>query len=136
MLDILSMLAVAGFAIGLLIAARRLEPHWVSKDQQRFICQARVVDDHGVAAGGWNEYRFSFTSDGMIRGRRRSMWGLHLPGIWRVVRQIPDPPARRQIFVMVPDSVDGQHLWVKLPTRSALLPKMIALTESATKPQP
>jgi hypothetical protein len=125
MLDILSMLAVAGVAIGLMMAARRLEPHWVSKDQRRFICRARVIDDRGVAIGGWSEYRFAFTDDGLIEGRKRSMWGAGLPGIWRVARQLPDPPARREIFLLVPDTVDGQHLWLKLPAKSVLVPTMI-----------
>jgi hypothetical protein len=130
MLDILSMLAVAGVAIGLMVATRRLEPHWVSKDQQRFICRARVVDDHGVSAGGWNEYRFGFTDNGLIQGRKRSMWGSNLPGNWRVASQLPDPPARRQIFVLVPDTVNGQQLSLKLPAKSVLVPKMMELAAS------
>jgi hypothetical protein len=130
MLDILSILVVGGIAIGLMIAARRLEPHWVSKDQRRFICRARVVDDHGVSIGRWNEYRFGFTDDGLIKGRKRSMWGAPLPGIWRVARQLPDPPARREIFALVPDTVNGQHLSLKLPAKSVLVPKMIALSKA------
>jgi hypothetical protein len=129
MLDILSVLAVAGIAIGMMIAARRLEPHWVSKDQRRFICRARAVDDHGTAIGGWSEYRFGITDDGLISGRKRSMWGAPLPGLWRVDSSLPDPPARRQIFVLVPDTVNGQRLWLKLPARSVLVPKMMELAE-------
>jgi hypothetical protein len=126
------MLAVAAIAIGLMMAARRLEPHWVSKDLQRFICRARVADDHGVAIGGWHEYRFGFGDDGLIEGRKRSMFGASLPGIWKVARHMPDPPARREIFLLVPDTVNGEHLSLKLPANSKLVPRMIELAESST----
>ncbi len=119
------MLVVAAVAIGLMMAARRLEPHWVSKDLQRFICRARVVDDHGVAIGGWNEYRFGFVEDALIEGRKRSMFGPGLPSVWRIASQLPDPPARREIFLLVPETVDGTYLSLKLPAKSKLVPKML-----------
>jgi hypothetical protein len=129
MLDILSMLAVAGLAIGLMMAARRLEPHWVSKDLQRFICRARIVDDHGVAIGGWNEYRFGFVGETLIEGRKRSMLGPGLPSVWKIARQLPDPPVRREIFLLTPETVDGTYLSIKVPSNSKLVPKMRAAIE-------
>jgi len=126
-LDILSMLVVAGIAIGLMMATRRLEPHWVSKDLQRFICRARVVDDHGVATGGWHEYRFGFNHEGLIEGRKRSMLGSSLPGIWKVAGHLPNPPARREVFLLAPDTVHGDYLSVKLPANSKLVSRMIEL---------
>jgi hypothetical protein len=134
MLDILSMLAVAGLAIGLMMAARRLEPHWVSKDLQRFICRARVVDERGVAIGGWNEYRFGFVDDGLIEGRKRSMLGPGLPSVWKIAGQLPEPPARREIFLLAPETANGTHLTIKLPASSKLLPRMRAAAEAAQPP--
>jgi hypothetical protein len=133
MLDIVSMLAVAALAIGLMMAARRLEPHWVSKDLQRFICRARIVDDHGIAIGGWHEYRFGFVDDGLIEGRKRSLFGPGLPSVWKIDRLLPDPPARREIFLLIPETVDGTYLSLKLPANSRLLPKMYAAIEGASE---
>jgi hypothetical protein len=45
--------------------------------------------------------------------------------VWRIASQLPDPPARREIFLLVPETVDGTYLSLKLPAKSKLVPKML-----------
>jgi hypothetical protein len=132
MLDILSMLAVAGVAIGLMMAARRLEPHWVSKDQRRFICRARVIDDRGVAIGGGVNTGSRLPTTASLKGASVPC-GVRVPGVWKSLANYPDPPARREIFLLTPETVNGTYLSLKLPASSKLVPKMRAAIEGASE---
>lgn len=125
------MLGLMAVAIGLMMAARRLEPHWVSKDRQRFICRAREVDDRGVATGGWHEYRFGFTDEDRVEGRRKGLLGSGSTGVWRVAQRLDDAPTRHEVFLLESDTLDRPHLSIRLPQRSPLVAEMTRITDQS-----
>ena len=47
---LLTVLAVA-VCIGMLVVAHRIEPHWVAKDQRRFLTTSEEVDPLGTVIG-------------------------------------------------------------------------------------
>jgi hypothetical protein len=60
---VVAFLGVCGVLIWL---SRRVEPHWVSKDGQRFTCRvADLSPQRGGHAGSWNEARVAVNGDAL-----------------------------------------------------------------------
>lgn len=122
-------LAVIAALIALLVAAVRMEPHWVSRDGRRFICKAQTVDDHGRTTSRWVEYRFRITDDGEVEGRRRSVVGGRSLGVWEVRYRASDPPKRKAVFLLYPRREAGSLLALRLPARSRAVAVLDELAE-------
>ena len=116
--DLLTLIGVVVIGGALIWVAFRMEPHWVSKDGQRFICRAQLIDDHGNTQGRWHEYRFRITEDGEIAASRRSFVGRAGTGIWRVAARSPDPPRRKAVFLLRPVHDAGSMMAVRMPASS------------------
>lgn len=107
-------------AIGSVIVwlAFRLEPHWVSRDGQRFICRAQLIDEHGNVHGRWHEYRFWITDDGLVAGARRSMFSRSGGPGWKLVARSDAAPPRKAIFLLQDPEVPGNMLAIRMPRSS------------------
>ena len=57
---VLAILVVGG-CIGLIWLAQRIEPHWVSKDGQRFTCRVAELRPQRGEVGQWSEARVAST---------------------------------------------------------------------------
>ena len=115
LLGFLATIAVGGAVIWL---ALRIEPHWVSKDGQRFICRAQLIDDRGNTHGRWNEYRFRITPEGLVAGGRRSLLSRSTGGGWRVVARSDAAPRGKAVFLLQ-DPVDTHNmLALRMPANS------------------
>jgi hypothetical protein len=63
-----SALLVVAFLAGcgvLIWLSRRVEPHWVSKDGQRFTCRVADLSPQRGHAGSWNEARVAVNGDAL-----------------------------------------------------------------------
>lgn len=124
--DVLGMLAVAGVCAGMLFIANRIEPHWVSKDQRRFLTVAQELDHHGRPLGRKHEVRVTLEpDDDALLVRKRS---LVRPGagIWHVHGKSPKPPKGREIYMLSKDPSDGDvgQMAMRVPTRSKMIPRL------------
>jgi len=129
-LDLVVTLVVIAVLIGMLVAAMRMEPHWVSRDGRRFISKAQLVDDHGRTTSRWIEYRFRITEDGEVEARRRSILGGRNRGVWEVRYRATDAPRRKAVFLLYPRREAGSLLAVRLPARSRAVPILDELAEN------
>ncbi len=126
-LNLLSSLAFLAVLGGLLIAVRRLDPHWASRDGLRFIATGEQVDAHGLPEGPRGEYRFSIELDGTVGALRRVMIGYRPKTRWRVEARSDDPPPRREIFVLRSLERPGVVMAVRLPATSRAVDTLSAL---------
>jgi hypothetical protein len=104
--------------VGLWYVAYRMDPHWVSKDGERFISNAQLMDHHGNTLGGWREYRFEVLSDGRIAARRRSRWVPRDSRTWRVQARSPDPSPKKALFLFADEAGTGDLIAVRMPASS------------------
>lgn len=130
-LNFVSAMVFLGVLIGLLLALRRLEPHWVSRDGLRFIASAEQVDAYGLVEGRRSEHRFSIELDGTVWAMRRAMIGYRPRTCWRVEGRSDSPPPRREIFLLRSLDDRATLLAVRLPAKSRAVQTLAALLASA-----
>ena len=130
--DIALTLGALAVCIGMLVAAYRMEPHWVSKDGERFIARIQVLGPHDTPDGPWREMRLHVDGNSLVagsRGIRSSRFGGH----YSVVAKSDAPPAKKQIYV-----ISGpQRALLRLPANSRAVPtldRMLAARISRSNP--
>lgn len=140
----LSVLLVVGGLVGMAWLAYRIEPHWVSKDGERFICNGQRLSAQFVPEGRWRETRGAVMPDGAVlishrRDRRpqrlgaRALAGRQRSGVtqqppsrtggtfWTVTGRAPTSPRRSlTTFVLRRRDDNGQlvHLVLRIPIKS------------------
>lgn len=121
---------VLWFAVALALCAAlawigfKIEPHWVSKDGQRFLCHGQRLTLKGDPLGRWRETRVVINDGGRVqvdqkRFMRRSST------FWKVAAEAPDPPKGKAVFLL--EGFDAQAtpilLALRLPVDSRALPQ-------------
>ena len=140
--DVLWAVGFAALLGGMYYLAYKVEPHWVSKDGERFICMGQVMDHHGNPRSGWREYRVEVRWDGSVATRRRSRWVRSDARTWRMRARSDDPPKRKAIYLLAaerpeqdvraqrrPSPFDDDLLAIRLPESSraiAVLDDLVA----------
>lgn len=124
MTDLLWIVGFAAVLGGMYFAAFRFDPHWVSKDGRRFICQAQLVDHHGNTLHTWREYRFEVIDQKRIFARRRSRWTRRNEGVWRVAAKSDNPPKNREVYLLVSAESGGNtdQMAIRVPASSRAVP--------------
>ncbi len=109
---------------GLYWLSTRIEPHWVSKDGRRFMCNVQPITVQGAAEGRPRETRVIVRPDGLLQLDRRRAMRRRITEVWTVAGKSPDPPARRTIYVLNARGDDGSagQLAVWLPSASRAVP--------------
>ncbi len=97
----------------------RMEPHWISKDGQRFMCGAQEFF-HGQLGGHPRETQVAFLADDSLHITQKRMLRRQR-SVWQLVGKAADPPKGLQIYV-AQQSVDGvktaSMLALRIPTKS------------------
>ena len=125
-LDVLGLIAVVAVCGGMLYVANRIEPHWVAKDQRRFLTVAHDIDQFGLQAGRKHEVRVHVDPDNdalLIRGR-----SLVRPssGVWMVHAKAPEPPKGRAVYILkkVSGTSVADTMALRLPENSKMVPRL------------
>lgn len=124
--DIVGLLAVAGVCAGMLYIAARIEPHWVAKDQRRFLTVAQEISQDHLPLGRKHEVRvYLEPGEDALLIRRRSMVRPG-SGIWHVHAKSPTPPKGREVYFLRQDAStgDGGQMALRLPARSSMIPRL------------
>ncbi len=145
LIDIVGFVATLAVCGGMLYIANRIEPHWVAKDQRRFLTTAHELDQYGLPMGRRLEVRVHVDpDDDSLLIRRRSMVRSG-SGIWLVHAKSPKPPKGREVFILKNvsgnlGSTDASRLALRFPTKSRMLPRMeellVATGEGAARRTP
>ena len=120
---------VVGIAlcVGLAWFGLRIEPHHVSKDGQRFICQSQNLDDLGNPAGRGRETKVQITLDQTLElTQKRFFRRTH--SFWEVVAESPQPPRGRAIFLLRGRDDHSELLTLRLPAKSRAVEELRTLT--------
>lgn len=109
MADWLWFTLTAALMAGMLVVAFRIEPHWSSKDGQRFICRAQPItigrDLSGGAGTGsrWREVRGEVGDGGIVKLRTRGLIsGRKITGDWRIHARGTSDRRKRVVFLLRP----------------------------------
>jgi hypothetical protein len=113
--------------------AYRIEPHWVSRDGQRFLCMGQQLSDRHTTVGRWNEVRVAALPDGALLVDQRRRLGRSKPSarVWNVVSRLPDAPRKNLVaYLLRGRNEDGVavEMLLRLPAKS----KAIAVLDSVS----
>ncbi len=101
-MDVVSAIAFLGVCGGLFWLLSRHETHWVSKDGYRMIARVQSLGPGDQPEGTWKDVRVLVDGEHLIvssRGPRA--WKLR--GRYKALAKSPDPPARREIYILQGD---------------------------------
>ena len=111
-------LAIAGCLL-LAWLGFRIEPHWVSKDGRRFMCNAQRLTAGGDAQSRWRETRVIVSNATQVRVDEKHFLR-RTSTFWKVVSRSESPPRGREVFLL--SGFDGGGapalLALRLPKKS------------------
>ena len=130
--DIVWFLLFAAFMGGLAFLAYRMEPHYSSKDGQRFLCNGQEIID-GQPIGRKRETRVLVMPDGVLNiSQKRRLRRTNER--WALVGKSPEPPKGKQIYLLQQFS-DGKWLHdqmaLHIPNKSRVVPVLDGLLDRA-----
>jgi hypothetical protein len=130
-------LGTVAVCAGLLYIAHRIEPHWVAKDDSRFLTTAQMIDRSGAPVGRVREVRVLLLNDGTLMVSRRSVWRTR-SGIWRIQAKAPTPPRGRVLYLLrpVPEEPLDDLLTLRLPANSRIVPTLDRLVPPSSPRDP
>ena len=128
------MLSIIGVLIvfaGIYYAGHRLEPHWVSKDGRRLLCNVQTIAGPDGIAGRAKETRITVLSDGSLQLDRRRGVRHGMSQVCTLTGKAPDPPRRRAVYLLDTRLIDGTPVQyaVRLPSTSRAVPVLDAILE-------
>ena len=131
MLSWLLLIAFLGGCVLLLWLARRIEPHWVSKDGQQFTCRvAELYPDRGEA-GPWSEARVAINGDDALTVAVKPKL-LRLPGHRspiRVLRVAGRADSDRKGLVVYMLTGPEAQMALRIPKRSRAIATLDELAD-------
>lgn len=129
--DIVGLVAIIAVCGGMFYLANRIEPHWVSRDRNRFLTTAQEIDQFGVP-GRKREVRVYLDDDSEALVVTRKSFMRPNSSVWTIQSKSSKPPRGRVVFNLkcVSGATDVSSMALRLPTRSKILPKLEELLES------
>ena len=128
-MDVVWVLLAAAVCAGLFSLAYRIEPHWVSKDGQRFMCTVQSLGKHDVPESRIHEARGRLNEDGTIRlDQKQTM--RRTSSMWQIVGRAPLQPKGKVVFtireIRSPGAADGaaRRITLRLPAKSTLIAEL------------
>lgn len=106
--------------VGLLLVARRIEPHWSNKAGDRFTCRVQVIDHKGRAEGRWRDARATVVDD-RVSITKKVLPGPGMDGVPReVIGRSASSPWGVVVFVL-----DGEpYVAVRVPKSSPAVARL------------
>ena len=101
----------------------KMEPHWVSKDGTRFLCNAQEIEK-GEPVGRLRETRITVMPDGLLIVARKRLVRRSYSR-WQLVGKAPTPPKKLAVY-LAQLREDGQAvpsmLSMRVPSKSRCVP--------------
>ena len=136
-MDFVWVILAAAACAGLLYLSYRIEPHFVSKDGQRFMATVQTLGQHDVPDSRIREVRGRFLDDGLIRfDQKQSV--RRTSTNWRVVERSPLQAKGKVIFTVAqengPASGPARRAALRLPASSTLITRLDELAATHSEP--
>ena len=125
-----------GLCVGLGWVAYRMEPHWVSKDGERFLCAGQMMNTFGDPLSRWRETRVTLLTAGQVRVDQKKLFG-RSTSFWQVQHRSPEPPRGKAVFVLRGSTDDGTPalLTLRMPARSRAVATLTHHIASPSQPR-
>lgn len=121
-----------GGLVGLWFLAYRIEPHWSTRDGQRFVCNAQEVAD-GKALERMRETQVAVLPDGSLHVARKRMMRRN-GSIWRLVGRVDEGQGKVIVYLarQVSDgALQAVDLALRIPRRSRCVPVLDGILDAA-----
>ena len=131
MLSWLLLIAFLGGCVLLLWLARRIEPHWVSKDGQQFTCRVAELSPERGEVGPWSEARVAINGDDALTVAVKPKL-LRLPGHRspiRVLRVAGRADSDRKGLVVYMLTGPEAQMALRIPKRSRAIATLDELAD-------
>ena len=115
---------------GMLWLATRIEPHYVSRDGSRMVARMQGLGQYDLPEGRWREMRIRVDGNRLMV-TARGVRGMTLRGFYTVSGKSPEPPKRREVYVLVGD----RKALLRIPSSSraiVVLDEMISRSSRGT----
>ena len=118
-MDVVWLLLAVALMVGLAWLGFKIEPHHVSKDGRRILCNAQLLSQHGEQLTRWRETKVLILGDNRVVVEQRRFLRRR-SGLWKVVAESDTPPRRRAVFLLrTVNPADGpEMLALRLPDSS------------------
>lgn len=118
-MDVVWFLLAVAVMVGLAWLGLKIEPHHVSKDGRRILCNAQLLSQHGEQLTRWRETKVLVLDDNRVVVEQRRFFRRR-SGMWKVVGESDAPPRKRTVFLLKnANPADGpEMLALKLPSNS------------------
>lgn len=128
MRDLFFVVVPIAACVGMLWLASRIEPHWVAKDGTRFLTTSQIIDRQGTPLGRRREMRLAIQHDGTLLASRRSLLRSKSE-TFRLAGKSPDPPRRKEIYLLepIPPDADGLQMTLRIPAGSRVVDALDAI---------
>jgi hypothetical protein len=132
MVDVLWGIAALAVLAGMAWLGYKIEPHWVSKDGERFLCVAQVLDYSGEPLTRWKECRVAI-DHAVLRVDQKRRLRRPLTTYWKLEAESAEPPRRKVVFVGRRRTDDGidELISFRMPAKSRATVKLRELLPSA-----
>ena len=127
MSSVLLTIGAFGACILMMWGAHRIEPHWVSKEGDRFLTTCVPIDRLGKVIGRRREIRCALMDNGSIMlTQRHLLKSTHTE--WRIEAKGPTPPSGKELYVLRPvvPAADGGKILLRVPAKSEVVPALDA----------
>jgi hypothetical protein len=105
----------------------RIEPHWVSKDGRRFMCNGQKLTLRGEALSRWHETRVTLNAAEQVQLDEKRFLG-RTSTLWKVIARSETPPRGREVFVLKALDGDPAGLFaIRLPEKSRAVAALEAM---------
>ncbi len=125
MIDVLWGVAALAVLVGMAWLGYKIEPHWVSKDGERFLCVAQVLDHTGQPLTRWKECRVAIDKDRLRVDQKRRL-RRSLTTFWKLEAEGSDSPRGKAVFVGRRRTDDGidEIISFRMPSKSRAVAKL------------
>ena len=128
--DVVGLIGILAACGGLYYLSSRIEPHWVAKDQSRFLTVAEELDQHGIRIGRKRDVRVHIDeeSEALLVSRRSFL--RPSSAVW-TIKSRSTISRNRNVYVLRPASptTDIAYLALRVPQRSKMTPRLDRLLE-------
>jgi hypothetical protein len=130
--DLITLVVSLVVGAGLIWFAFSMEPHWCSKDGQRFTCRLQPLTNDLANEGLHVDMRGTIESSVLVL-TPRGLRGSKMRGTYRVLAASPEPPKGKAVYLV---SSAGRQFAVRVPANSRCVPALDGLVGASPVTRP
>ena len=110
----------------------RLDPHFVSRNGERFLCMGQEVQADWELIGRPRETWVYFIDDGALVLRQKRVFRRR-SGVYQLIGRAPNPPKKKVVFLARSgDDTLGHYMALRMPANSKIIARLDSLVPPTT----